>query len=81
MSWQLQEAKAKLSQLIQEAQRQPQVITLHGRDKAVVLSVEAYEALVRQQDGNLADFFRKSPWAENELTIERSDDRGRDIAL
>jgi prevent-host-death family protein len=44
--WQLQEAKARLSQLVQQAQQgPPQIITLRGEPAAVVLSPAAYEAM------------------------------------
>ena len=39
--WQMQEAKAKLSEVIKDAEREgPQEITLHGKPVAVVLSRE-----------------------------------------
>ena len=38
-SWQLQEAKARLSELVKSAEHEgPQEITVHGRPAAVVLS-------------------------------------------
>jgi prevent-host-death family protein len=80
MNWQLQTAKNRLSQVVQEAKRSgPQTITVHGKPAAVVLSAEDYSALTRQ--GSLVGFLRSSPWAEQELTIERSDDLGRDVRL
>ncbi|HUI17024.1 MAG TPA: type II toxin-antitoxin system Phd/YefM family antitoxin [Alphaproteobacteria bacterium] len=45
-SWQVQEAKARLSEVIARAEREgPQTITRHGAERAVVLSVEDYRAL------------------------------------
>jgi prevent-host-death family protein len=42
--WQVQEAKMRLSQVIEEAQSKgPQMITRHGVDRAVVLSVDDFE--------------------------------------
>jgi antitoxin Phd len=44
--WQLQQAKAQLSEVIEQAQTAgPQFITRHGQRRAVVLSAEQYEAL------------------------------------
>ena len=44
--WQMQEAKAKLSELVKRAQTDgPQDITLHGESVAVVLSRESFERL------------------------------------
>lgn len=81
MSWQLQEAKNKLSQVVQEAQRSgPQVITVRGKETAVVISAEEYRHLLRRQE-SLASFFHKSPWAEVEIDISRSRDTGRHVDL
>ena len=44
--WQVQEAKMRLSQVIEEAQSKgPQMITRHGVDRAVVLSVDDFRSL------------------------------------
>lgn len=45
-TWQLQEAKARLSELVKQAKDGPQAITVHGRQEAVVLSGEAYGKLL-----------------------------------
>ena len=80
-SWQLQDAKNKLSELIDRAQTEgPQVITLHGRDAVVVVSANEYGKLSRPR-GSLVDFFRKSPLAGAELDLVRSSDAGRRIEL
>ncbi len=45
-TWQVQEAKTRLSALIADAQTKgPQIITKHGSKTAVVLSIGEYEAL------------------------------------
>jgi prevent-host-death family protein len=50
MRWQLQEAKAKLSQLVKRSEREgPQEITVHGQAKAVVLSKADYDRLSGKQ--------------------------------
>lgn len=44
--WQLQTAKAQLSELVEAALRgEPQRITRHGKDAVMVLSEQAYVAL------------------------------------
>jgi antitoxin Phd len=43
--WPLQDAKAKLSQLVRAAAREPQTITRHGEEAVVVLSAEEYRRL------------------------------------
>jgi antitoxin Phd len=43
--WPLQDAKARLSEVIRAAAIEPQHITLRGEEKAVVISSEEYERL------------------------------------
>lgn len=72
--WQLQEAKNRLSQVVRDAQTEgPQVITQHGRETAVVLSMEAYRALTRRKT-SLVEFFQSSPLVGEALTFERPDE-------
>lgn len=79
--WQLQEAKNKLSQVVDHAlQEGPQIITLRGKDAAVVLSFEDYKRLTKT-DTRLVDFFGASPLQGEDLDLERSPDTGRDIAF
>lgn len=81
MNWQLQEAKNRLSELVKEARATgPQVITVHGKETAVVMSVEEYRKLSRREE-NLADFFLRSPLHGSNLLIERDQDLGREIDL
>lgn len=79
MAWQLQDAKNKFSQVVREAQREPQVILVRGEEKAVLLSSERYRELLGrgERKGSLVSFLRASPWAEVELDLERSRDTGR----
>lgn len=81
MSWQLQDAKNKFSQVVREAQKEPQVILVRGEEKAVLVSAERYRELVGQgeREGSLMSFLQTSPWAEVELDIERSRDTGRAV--
>jgi prevent-host-death family protein len=60
-SWQLQEAKNKLSEVVDDAIRHgPQVITKRGIEVAVVLSYPEFVKLKKEQ-GSLSEFFRRSP--------------------
>jgi prevent-host-death family protein len=60
-AWQMQEAKARLSEVVKCAQREgPQDITLHGRSVAVLLSREAFERLAGNTQSLLA-FMQASP--------------------
>lgn len=69
--WQLQEAKNKLSEVVEAALSDgPQVITRRGAETAVVLSYADYRNLLLTQK-KLSDFFRGSPLAGVELDLTR----------
>ncbi|HHJ11951.1 MAG TPA: type II toxin-antitoxin system Phd/YefM family antitoxin [Chromatiales bacterium] len=80
--WQIQEAKARLSELIKDAEHEgPQEITLHGRPVAIVLSREDYERLTGTGE-SLATFMRRSPLhGLEELELERDRSPTREIEL
>ena len=78
--WQVQEAKTRLSEVIEEAQNQgPQIITRHGTERAVVLSISDYRALVAHKP-KFKDFLLGGPKFDD-FEIEREQDTGREIAL
>ena len=60
--WQLQEAKAMFSKVVRSSEQGPQIITVHGKEKAVVLSMESYRNLITPKE-SLVSFMEKSPWA------------------
>ena len=67
-SWQMQEAKARLSEVVKDAEREgPQEITVHGRSVAVVLSPAEYVRLAGAGE-SLVAFIRNSPLAGAEDT-------------
>ncbi len=69
--WQLQEAKNKFSEVVEEAQTGgPQVITRRGVETAVVLSYAEYRALSLRRRP-LSAFIRESPLAGGELDLAR----------
>jgi prevent-host-death family protein len=79
--WTVAEAKAKFSELIEQARtRGPQTITRHGRAAAVVVSPGEWVKKVKRR-GNLAEFFAVSPLRASGLRIERTKDRARDLDL
>jgi prevent-host-death family protein len=70
-TWQMQEAKARMSEMVKRAQTQPQDITVHGKSVAVVVSREAFDRLSQTQD-SLVDFMRRSPlYGVDDLEFER----------
>ncbi len=74
--WKLQDAKNRLSEVVNLAQRKgPQTITRHGKPVAVIVSAEEYRRAKKPKQ-SLLEFLRNSPLAEaiasGELRIERS---------
>ena len=77
--WQLQEAKARFSELVQKTiDEGPQTITRRGKESIVVVSSEEYRRL-KHPDNDLVSFLRSAPHLE--LDIGRSPDTGREIDL
>ena len=80
MAWQLQQAKTRLSEVIEEAHaRGPQIITRHGAERAVVLSIDDYRALVAHKP-NFIEYLLSGPKVEG-FEIEPSHDMGREVDL
>jgi prevent-host-death family protein len=80
-SWTVAQAKARLSELIEEARSTgPQTITKHGHSAAIVVSVAEWERKTKRV-GNLAEFFAASPLCESGLEIRRRKDRSRKLEL
>ena len=79
--WQLQEAKARLSEVVKTAERQgPQEITVHGKATAVLISKRAYERLARPRLP-FVEFLRRSPLAGVRLRLDRDRAADRDVDL
>jgi prevent-host-death family protein len=80
-SWQVQEAKARFSDLLRAASRSgPQRITVRGQAAAMVISMREYERL-RGRKPSLVAFLRGSPLAGVDLRIPRDRSPARDIKL
>ena len=79
-NWTVAEAKARLSELIERAQKGPQTITRRGRSAAVVVSAEEWERKSKRA-GNLAEFFAGSPLRGSGLALRRRKDRPRKVDL
>jgi prevent-host-death family protein len=79
MTWQLQEAKAKFSELVQKAiDEGPQTVTRHGQDVVVVVSVEEYRLMQKRQI-DFKEFLASAPLEG--VDLERDRDYGRDVDL
>ncbi len=80
-TWQLQEAKSRFSQLVEDAMnKEPQIVTKHGDKAVVVLSFEEYTKITRPKT-DLVKFLRESPLAGVALETTRNKDIPRDIKL
>ena len=78
--WQVQQAKTRLSEVIEDAQgKGPQVITRHGAERVVVLSMEDYRALTAHKP-DLKAYLLGGPKVES-FEIEYDSDTGREIEL
>jgi antitoxin Phd len=69
--WQLQEAKNKFSEVVDEAVNEgPQIITRHGEEVAVLISSQEYRQLTSRGQ-SLTEFFRASPLVGLDLDFSR----------
>lgn len=79
--WQLQEAKAKLSQLIKKAlAKGPQGISIRGVPEIIVLSKHDYDQLTQPKQ-SAWQFFRDSPLVDCNLDLKRDQSLTRDVDL
>ena len=79
MAWQLQDAKAKFSELVQKAiDEGPQTVTRHGHDAVVVISVEEFRLMQKRQI-DFKEFLASAPLEG--VDLERDRDYGRDVHL
>lgn len=78
-TWQIQEAKAHLSQVVREAAiAGPQYITHRGKQVAVLISQKEYDHLT-QAKLSLVEFLRKSPLRGLKLDLKRDRSPARDV--
>ena len=78
--WQLQEAKAKLTQLVKDAKIEPQIISRHGINETVVISIEKYRELCGIKK-NIVSFLKASPLNGIDIDFERDQSAMRDVDL
>ncbi|MDP9454662.1 MAG: prevent-host-death protein [Actinobacteria bacterium] len=84
MSWQLQEAKQRFSELVRRAEREgPQVVTRHGEEVVVVVPAEEYRRMKEREEGKEMDFkeFLMSGPDLSVLDLERPRELPRDVEL
>ena len=79
--WQLQEAKGNFSQLVKRAAGgDAQVVNVHGKQTAVVISAEEYARLTRRR-GKLSSALLRPELGAEDIDFTRSRDTGREIEL
>jgi prevent-host-death family protein len=84
MDWPLQDAKNRLSEVVQRARREgPQTVTLRGERAAVVVSAVDYDALTAGRPSLVDDLLAGPDWDEAlvEAVQARAKSPGRDVAL
>lgn len=82
-SWQLQDAKARLSELVKKAATEgPQEITVHGKPAVVVLSnAEFLKLKGGKQEQSIVDFLLNSPLRGLDIDFERDTSLTRDLSI
>ncbi|QBB72509.1 type II toxin-antitoxin system Phd/YefM family antitoxin [Pseudolysobacter antarcticus] len=82
MNWQLQEAKNRLSEVVKAAEKKgPQVITVRGKETAVVISMGTYKKMSGSSQ-SLSEFLSNSPLKGLELEQRNPrDTEYRDVGL
>ena len=79
-NWTVADAKARLSEVIERAQTDPQIITRHGKPSVVIVSAEEW-ARKTARKGTLAEFLLASPLRGADLDLERVRDQPHDFDL
>jgi prevent-host-death family protein len=81
VDWQLQEAKAMFSEVIKASAATPQIITVRGKETAVILSIGDYKKLVRPRQ-TFFEFIQDSPLRDLEFELPpRLPEKAREINL
>ncbi|NRB11412.1 MAG: type II toxin-antitoxin system Phd/YefM family antitoxin [Rickettsiaceae bacterium] len=79
--WQIQEAKAKLSEVVKKAGKEGvQRISVRGKETAVILSIEQYTKLTSPKS-TFVDFIQKSPLRDVDIDLSRNKSSCRKIEL
>jgi antitoxin Phd len=82
LSWKLEDAKARFSEVVRMAGTAgPQLVTVRGKEAAVILAPEQYRQLLPRTKGSLSlvRFLRSLDLSL--LDVEREHDSGREVDL
>jgi prevent-host-death family protein len=81
VGWQIQEAKAMFSEVVKAAAIKPQIITVRGKETAVIISIEEYKKLAQPRQ-TLYEFIQESPLRDLKLDLPRRlPEKMRSVAL
>jgi len=86
-TWKLEDAKARLSEVVRRAATNgPQLVTIRGKEAAVILAPEQYRQLLPKASDHkpLIEFFHELGLSDAELDhldLTREYDTGRDLDL
>ncbi len=83
-AWKIHEARTNFSQVLNQADTEgPQTITHHGKERAVVLSMDAYRSIKPAEKLDFISYLLSIPKGDfEELEIERDRSSGdREIDL
>jgi len=79
-TWQLQDAKARFSELIDKATSEgPQIVTRRGKEEAVVVSVAAFRDLERRARPGLKELLLSDEARTDDLAPPRRKHKWRKI--
>jgi prevent-host-death family protein len=81
--WRLQDAKARFSEVVREAQHHgPQRVTLHGKDAVVIVGADEFDRLQRPVTGrDIVNALAASPLADVQFERLSVKSKVRDINL
>jgi prevent-host-death family protein len=87
-TWQAQEAKAKFSKLLDECQKEPQLVTRNGEAAAYMVSAAQFDQMLhnkkKQKKMSVGEFLRKSPLFRSGIKLDsrpRTTGSHRDISF
>lgn len=81
MHWQVQEAKQRFSEVLRAAETgEPQIVTKHGEEVAVVIDINEYRRL-RGESVDLMTYLRMGPLVDVDLSPARQQNQPREIDL
>jgi prevent-host-death family protein len=80
--WKLEDAKARLSEVVRRAgTKGPQLVTIRGKEAAVILAPEQYRQLLPKPKGHIPLVRFLQGLGLSGIDVEREIDTGREIDL